>query len=202
MCHDKTDRSHLFLERVNGEALTMCSKPLIEKGRCKKNRFGVVKFVVDFAVEFWACKQRVSGGEKISARFSPSMTTVPWDPRKSPWISPFQNLFLTKIEFHGNFVCMRFSLQILPATFFATNFASKFFCRHQFFAGAVFRRHRFSPAAFFAALTLHAGLKNTNSAFLPPFQKGKQSSPKLPLCTLSLLVKIPIFIRLSWPSQS
>ena len=29
----------------------MCSKPLIEKGR-GQGRFGVVKFVVDFAVEF------------------------------------------------------------------------------------------------------------------------------------------------------
>ena len=148
ICHDKTDRSHLFLECVNGEAQTMCSKPLSEKGR-GQGRFGVVKFVVDFAVEFWACQQRGSGGEKISARFSPSMTTVQWDPRKSPWISPSQNLFLTEIEFHGNFVCMRFSLQISPATFFATNFAGKSFCRHQFFAGAVFRRRHFFAGSIF-----------------------------------------------------
>ena len=72
---------------------------------------------------------------------------------------------------------MRFSLQISPATFFATNFAGKIFRRRQFFAGAVFRRRRFSPAAFFAALTLHAGLENANSAFLTPFQKSSKAAP-------------------------
>ena len=120
---------------------------------------------------------------KISARFSLSLTTVQWDPRKSPWISPFQNLFLTEIKFHGNFVCVRFSLQISPATFFATNFAGKMFRRHQFFAGTnfspapFFRRRQFSPAAFFAALTLHAGLKTPTRRFCLLFKKASKAAP-------------------------
>ena len=134
-------------------------------------------FVVDFAVAFWTCKQRVSGGENISEGFSPPTTTVQWDPRKSPWTSPFQNLFLAEVEFHGNFVCSHLSLQISPATFFAANFAGKSFRQRQFFASAVFRRRRFSPAAFSCCAHPSAALQNTNSALLPPFQKASKATP-------------------------
>ena len=40
ICHVKTDRSHLFLECVNGEALTMCSKPLIAEGAWPRQIWG------------------------------------------------------------------------------------------------------------------------------------------------------------------
>ena len=178
----------------------------------------VVKFVVDFAVEFWACKQRVSGGEKISARFSLSMTMVQWDPRKSPWNSPFQNLFLTEIEFHGNFVCMRFSLQISPATFFATNFAGKMFRRHQFFAGAVFcrthpscwaQKHQLGVSASFSkrqakqpqATSMHplvTGESSDFSSFIMTITIIIACQPPIPTSEFCSLNVSPVFRSAGW----
>ena len=117
--------------------------------------------------------------KKLRRVFLPPTTTVQWDPSIiTLFFLPFQNLFLTEIRFHGKFVCVHLSPQILPVKLFAANFASKMFRRRQFFAGAVFRRHRFSPAAVFAALTLHAALKNINSALLPPLKKRQAKQPQ------------------------
>ena len=119
---------NLFLECVNGETVKlMCSKPLIAEGAWPR-QIWVVKFVVDFAVAFLSLQAKVSGGEK------------------------FQNLFLTEINFHGNFVCVHLSPQISPVVLSPRISPANFFRQRQFFAGAIFRKRRFSPAVIFAAL--------------------------------------------------
>ena len=113
------------------------------------------------------------------------------------------NFAISKFVSHRNRIPRQFCLH----AFFTANFAGDIF-RHEFrrqnFSPAPsFRRRRFSPAPFFRRqhFSSHSpfmlGSKPPTRRFCLLFKKGKQSSPKLPLCTLSLLVKIPIFIRLS-----
>ena len=135
---------------------------------------------------FWACKQRVSGGEKISARFSPPTTTVQWDPTKITL-----NFAISKFVSRRHKIPWQFCLRAFVAANFASHIFRREFRRQFFFAGAdfspapIFRRRRFSPAPFFAALSLHAALKHTNSALLPPFQK--QSKQPQPTCTCPIV---------------
>ena len=100
---------------------------------------------------FWACKQRVSGGENISAHFSPPTMTVQWDPSKITL-----NFAISKFVSHRHKIPWQFCLRAFVAANFAGHifrreFRWQFFSpapifrRRQFFAGAVFRRHRFSP---------------------------------------------------------
>ena len=116
----------------------MCSNPLNAEGAWPRQIWGGENCG---GWHFKACKQRVSGGEETSARFSLPTTTVQWDPSKITLNSPFPNLFLTEIEFHGNFVFVHLSLQVSPVIFFAANFAGTNFSPAPFVSGTFFLPH-------------------------------------------------------------
>ena len=144
---------------------------------------------------FWACKERGSGGENNSVRFSPPTTMVQRDPSKSPWISPFQNMFLTEIPHQ---FCLRaFVFANFAGNIFAANFVGTLFRRRQFF-----RQSLFSPSPFFCRqqFSPHWPFMLPSKTPTRPccllFPEAKQSWPKLLVGALSLLVKIEILFLL------
>ena len=167
----------MCLERVNGATLkTICSKPLFAE-RAWPRQIGMVKFVVDFAVEFLSLQAKgFRGCEHFGAFFAANDDGATGPLENHPVFCHFRFCFSPKKNFTAILsacICRRkfrrlnFSPRISPAKLLAP----------------IFRRCPFSPAPFFAGtvfatLSIHATLENTNSALLPPSQKRQAKRPQ------------------------
>ena len=104
------------------------------------------------------------------------------------------NFAVSKFVSHRNRIPRQFCLRAFIAANFAGNIFRREFCRQNFSPAPIFRWCRFSPAPFFA----NSSFRRTDPSRCPQkhqlglavsfFQKGKQCSPKLLSCALSLLV--------------